>query len=174
MASVDWSATCKQLLRKVLNKFRNSRIKMGWLQDNFKAIKASTSILIELEDIQLDLDQQIEEEKRVGNVVVGGQDESPSILGRENMPRGDQHLLHTHHQSLYQHFLQVYIRTTATNNTILHANVANNSNVSGIDPDTVNHEGNEYGNQHRGALEDEDEDDEESSTQIVRQNPRRT
>ncbi|MBA0819215.1 hypothetical protein Gohar_019421 [Gossypium harknessii] len=43
MASVDWSATCEQLLRKVLNKFRNSRIKMGWLEDNFKAIKASTS-----------------------------------------------------------------------------------------------------------------------------------
>ncbi|MBA0855324.1 hypothetical protein Goshw_012063 [Gossypium schwendimanii] len=63
MASVDWSATCEQLLRKVLNKFRNSRIKMGWLEDNFKAIKASTSILIELEDIRLDLDQQIKEEE---------------------------------------------------------------------------------------------------------------
>ncbi|KAK5772209.1 hypothetical protein PVK06_048488 [Gossypium arboreum] len=41
--SVDWSATCEQLLGKVSYKFRGSRIKMGWLGDNFQSIEASTS-----------------------------------------------------------------------------------------------------------------------------------
>ncbi|MBA0772674.1 hypothetical protein Gotri_008014, partial [Gossypium trilobum] len=43
VTSSGWSATCKQLLGKVLNKFRGSRIEMGWLDDNFKNIKAFAS-----------------------------------------------------------------------------------------------------------------------------------
>ncbi|MBA0798293.1 hypothetical protein Gohar_008898, partial [Gossypium harknessii] len=35
MASVDWSATCEQLIGKVPNKFKGIRIEMGWLEDNF-------------------------------------------------------------------------------------------------------------------------------------------
>ncbi|KAH1107778.1 hypothetical protein J1N35_011546 [Gossypium stocksii] len=41
--SADWTATWEQLLGKVLNKFRGSRIKMRWLEDNFKTIEASAS-----------------------------------------------------------------------------------------------------------------------------------
>ncbi|KAH1031908.1 hypothetical protein J1N35_044082 [Gossypium stocksii] len=41
--SIDWSATCEQLLGKVSNKFTGSRIEMRWLEDNFKTIDASTS-----------------------------------------------------------------------------------------------------------------------------------
>ncbi|MBA0826389.1 hypothetical protein Goarm_011245, partial [Gossypium armourianum] len=41
--SADWSATCKQLLGKVLNKFRGSWIEMRWLEDNFQTIEDSTS-----------------------------------------------------------------------------------------------------------------------------------
>ncbi|MBA0788580.1 hypothetical protein Gotri_026840 [Gossypium trilobum] len=43
VASVDWRATCDKLLRKVSDKFKDSQIEMGWLDDNFKTIKASTS-----------------------------------------------------------------------------------------------------------------------------------
>ncbi|MBA0814819.1 hypothetical protein Gohar_020620 [Gossypium harknessii] len=43
VTSVDWSATCEQLVGKVSNKFRGSRIEMGWLEDNFKTIEASAS-----------------------------------------------------------------------------------------------------------------------------------
>ncbi|MBA0549879.1 hypothetical protein Golob_020880, partial [Gossypium lobatum] len=41
--SADWSATCEQLLGKVPNKFKGSRIEMKWLEDNFKTIEASAS-----------------------------------------------------------------------------------------------------------------------------------
>ncbi|KAK5844360.1 hypothetical protein PVK06_000496 [Gossypium arboreum] len=41
--SADWSETCEQLLGKVPNKFKGSRIEMKWLEDNFKTIKASAS-----------------------------------------------------------------------------------------------------------------------------------
>ncbi|KAH1120744.1 hypothetical protein J1N35_003904 [Gossypium stocksii] len=41
--SADWSATCEQLLGKVPNKFKGSRIEMRWLEDNFKTIEASAS-----------------------------------------------------------------------------------------------------------------------------------
>ncbi|KAH1033307.1 hypothetical protein J1N35_045481 [Gossypium stocksii] len=43
VASGDWSATCEQLLGKMPNKFRGSRIEMGWLEDNFKHIEAFTT-----------------------------------------------------------------------------------------------------------------------------------
>lgn len=43
VANVDWSATCKQLLGKVPNMFRGSRIKMIWLEDNFQTIDALAS-----------------------------------------------------------------------------------------------------------------------------------
>ncbi|MBA0832521.1 hypothetical protein Goarm_016909, partial [Gossypium armourianum] len=41
--SADWSATCEQLLGKVPNKFKGSRIEMGWLENNFEHIEAFTS-----------------------------------------------------------------------------------------------------------------------------------
>ncbi|MBA0702818.1 hypothetical protein Goari_027453 [Gossypium aridum] len=41
--SADWSAKCKQLQGKVPNKFKGSRIKMRWLEDNFQIIEASVS-----------------------------------------------------------------------------------------------------------------------------------
>ncbi|MBA0742031.1 hypothetical protein Gogos_015136, partial [Gossypium gossypioides] len=41
--SADCSATCEQLLGKVPNKFKGSRIEMGWLEDNFEHIEAFTS-----------------------------------------------------------------------------------------------------------------------------------
>ncbi|KAK5831814.1 hypothetical protein PVK06_015613 [Gossypium arboreum] len=41
--SADWSATCEQLLEKMLNKFRGSQIEIGWLKDNFQNIEASVS-----------------------------------------------------------------------------------------------------------------------------------
>ncbi|MBA0765725.1 hypothetical protein Gotri_014879, partial [Gossypium trilobum] len=41
--SAEWSATCEQLLGKVSNKFRGSRIEMRWLKENFQTIEASTS-----------------------------------------------------------------------------------------------------------------------------------
>ncbi|MBA0636629.1 hypothetical protein Godav_005229 [Gossypium davidsonii] len=34
VVSVDWSATCEQLLGKVSNKFRGSQIEIRWLEDN--------------------------------------------------------------------------------------------------------------------------------------------
>ncbi|MBA0699155.1 hypothetical protein Goari_000813, partial [Gossypium aridum] len=43
LTSVDWSATCEQLLGKVPNKFRGSWIEMEWSEDNFKTIEASLS-----------------------------------------------------------------------------------------------------------------------------------
>ncbi|MBA0783169.1 hypothetical protein Gotri_000932 [Gossypium trilobum] len=43
LTSVDWSATCEQLLGKVTNKFRGSWIEMEWSKDNFKTIKAFLS-----------------------------------------------------------------------------------------------------------------------------------
>ncbi|MBA0765831.1 hypothetical protein Gotri_014953, partial [Gossypium trilobum] len=51
--SVDWSAACEQILGKVLNKFRGSRIKMRWLEDNFQTIKYSASDLDDLYKIDL-------------------------------------------------------------------------------------------------------------------------
>ncbi|MBA0698880.1 hypothetical protein Goari_000563, partial [Gossypium aridum] len=41
--SFDWSATCKQLLGNVSNKFRGSWIEMRWLEDNFQTIEAFAS-----------------------------------------------------------------------------------------------------------------------------------
>ncbi|KAK5839161.1 hypothetical protein PVK06_007929 [Gossypium arboreum] len=41
--SVEWSATCNQLLGKVSNKFRDSRIEMRWLEENLQTIEAFTS-----------------------------------------------------------------------------------------------------------------------------------
>ncbi|KAK5845361.1 hypothetical protein PVK06_001534 [Gossypium arboreum] len=41
--SVNWSATCDQLLKKVSNKFRGSRIEMRWLEDSFQTIETSAS-----------------------------------------------------------------------------------------------------------------------------------
>ncbi|MBA0781769.1 hypothetical protein Gotri_002659, partial [Gossypium trilobum] len=41
--SIGWSATSKQLLGKVSNKFRGSRIEMRWLEDNFKTIETFAS-----------------------------------------------------------------------------------------------------------------------------------
>ncbi|KAH1055526.1 hypothetical protein J1N35_033591 [Gossypium stocksii] len=43
VVSVDWSATSDQLLGKVSNKFRGSRIEIRLLDDNFETIDASTS-----------------------------------------------------------------------------------------------------------------------------------
>ncbi|KAK5842926.1 hypothetical protein PVK06_005347 [Gossypium arboreum] len=45
VASVDWTATCEQLLRKVSNKFRGSWIEMRWLEGNFKHVNASRMTL---------------------------------------------------------------------------------------------------------------------------------
>ncbi|KAG8475352.1 hypothetical protein CXB51_032163 [Gossypium anomalum] len=43
VTSSGLSATCEQLLGNVPNKFRGSWIEMGWLDDNFKDIKAFAS-----------------------------------------------------------------------------------------------------------------------------------
>ncbi|MBA0673156.1 hypothetical protein Goklo_025113, partial [Gossypium klotzschianum] len=43
IVNADWSATCEQLLGKVPNKFRGSRIEMRWLEDNFEIIEVSVS-----------------------------------------------------------------------------------------------------------------------------------
>ncbi|KAH1056070.1 hypothetical protein J1N35_034135, partial [Gossypium stocksii] len=76
--SANWS-TCEELLGNVSNKFKDSRIEIRWLEDNFKTIEAFTSdiekekfkwnnltrnsgILTKLEDIWLALDQQTKKE----------------------------------------------------------------------------------------------------------------
>ncbi|KAK5792766.1 hypothetical protein PVK06_033887 [Gossypium arboreum] len=43
VVSAGSSAICKQLLGKLSNKFRVSRIEMGWLKDNFQNIEAYAS-----------------------------------------------------------------------------------------------------------------------------------
>ncbi|KAK5786325.1 hypothetical protein PVK06_040961 [Gossypium arboreum] len=43
IVSVNWSATCEQLLGKMSNRFRGSRIEMRWLEDNFQTIDAAAS-----------------------------------------------------------------------------------------------------------------------------------
>ncbi|KAK5819442.1 hypothetical protein PVK06_024443 [Gossypium arboreum] len=54
VVSADWSKTCEQLLGNVPNKFRDSRIKMRWWNNPVR----HSSILTELEDIQLALDEK--------------------------------------------------------------------------------------------------------------------
>ncbi|KAK5835458.1 hypothetical protein PVK06_011147 [Gossypium arboreum] len=85
--------------------------------------------------------------KKSRHVTVGGQYEGPSILGREKMAQGDQHLLQFH-------------RRTRLSCNLPTAKTQTQSTMEEVD---------EYGDQHRGAheYEDEDEDDEESPPQVV-------
>ncbi|KAH1038732.1 hypothetical protein J1N35_040475 [Gossypium stocksii] len=125
--------------------------------------------------------------ERSRHVAVGGQDEGPSILGREKMSLGDQHLLQLHRKTR----LPCIFHTTATHCTILHVNASSNADVLDIVVnshilsiiglcDTIQLSTNNVAktpnivvllrDQHQGAHEDEDEDenDEEPPPQVVR------
>ncbi|MBA0838191.1 hypothetical protein Goarm_010270, partial [Gossypium armourianum] len=177
VVSADWNATCEQLLGKVPNKFRGSCTDMGWLNDNFKQIEAFTS--------------DVEKEQFARTFIL-------SSLGVRNLfcrhPKSSMNYTRSTYEGdsrkIGQHSKRSKSRCGNVGITVSHIYYRMWKGVGNIvergqdeiivqggstfaptlhkDLIIVQHPG-QY-----GPHEDEEEDNKESSPQLVRQNPRRT